>query len=83
MCSYNNIMMSIYNVVEDDKISVPDGMTTEEIESELLKEYPLLPVTIQSSEGENNLVMLIFMYWLHKSSNYTSLVITIATQTSI
>ena len=41
-----------YIIVEnDDKKSIPEEMMTEEIESELLKEYPQLPVTRQN-EGE-------------------------------
>ena len=44
--------MCINIVVEyDDKKSIPEEMMTEEIESELLKEYPQLPVARQN-EGE-------------------------------
>ena len=44
--------MCIDIIVEnDDKKSIPVEMMTEEIESELLKEYPQLPVARQN-EGE-------------------------------
>ena len=40
-----------YNIVENDKKSIPEEMITEEIEFELLKQYPQLPI-VRQNEGE-------------------------------